>query len=84
MPARFRPTHSPIIASAMPNAGFKAAVIRSLPKGWIDTAVNHMILGLVMFVYMIALFVFYVLPGTKGANKYGADPYGQDVEQVFA
>ena len=43
-----------------------------------------MILGLVMFVYMIALFVFYVLPGTKGANRYGADPYGQDVEQVFA
>jgi hypothetical protein len=33
MPARFRLTHSPTIASAMPNAGFNAAVIRSLARG---------------------------------------------------
>ena len=43
-----------------------------------------MILGLLLFVYMIALLVFYCLPGTKGQNRFGADPYGQDVEQVFA
>lgn len=43
-----------------------------------------MILGLIVFVYGIALLVFYILPGTKGPNNYGPDPYGADVEQVFA
>jgi uncharacterized membrane protein YhaH (DUF805 family) len=43
-----------------------------------------MVLGLVMFVYMIALLVFYCLPGTKGPNRFGDDPYGADVEEVFA
>lgn len=43
-----------------------------------------MILGLVLFGYMIALLVFYALPGTKGENRYGPDPYGADIEQVFA
>ena len=47
--------------------------------------VGTMFLGLVMMVYGIALIVFYCLPGTKGANKYGPDPYGpQDVGEVFA
>lgn len=35
-------------------------------------------------VLALVLFVFMVLPGTKGANNHGADPYGADVEQVFA
>lgn len=43
-----------------------------------------MVLGLGLFVYMIALLVFYVLPGTTGDNRYGPDPYGADVEKVFA
>jgi len=43
-----------------------------------------MILGLVMFVYMIVLLVFYCMPGTAGVNRYGPDPYGPDsLEQVF-
>lgn len=48
------------------------------------TFVASMILGMVMFVYMIALIVFYCLAGTKGPNRYGEDPYGPDVERVFA
>jgi uncharacterized membrane protein YhaH (DUF805 family) len=48
------------------------------------TFVVSMILGLVMFVYMIALIVFYCLAGTRGPNRYGEDPYGPDVERVFA
>ena len=33
----------------------------------------------------IALFIFAVLPGTDGPNRYGADPYGPDqLEEVFA
>lgn len=42
------------------------------------------IIALLMFVYMIVLLVFYCMPGTKGPNRFGEDPYGQDVEQVFA
>ena len=42
------------------------------------------ILGLVMFIYAIALLVFFCLPGTPGANRFGPDPYGSDVGEVFA
>lgn len=44
-------------------------------------AMIFMLMGLVM---AIVLFVFTVLRGTQGPNKYGPDPYGADVEQVFA
>lgn len=45
-----------------------------------------MILGLALFVYMIVLLVFYVLPGTPGPNNYGPDPYGahENLEGVFS
>jgi uncharacterized membrane protein YhaH (DUF805 family) len=43
-----------------------------------------MIFGTFMFFYMIALIVFYCLPGTKGPNRFGDDPYGANVEDVFA
>jgi uncharacterized membrane protein YhaH (DUF805 family) len=42
------------------------------------------IIGLVFFVYSIVLLVFFCLSGTKGANRYGDDPYGANVEEVFA
>lgn len=43
-----------------------------------------MILGFALFIYMIVLLVFYCMPGTPGANRYGPDPYGADVGEVFA
>lgn len=43
-----------------------------------------MIFMLIGFVMAIVVFVFTVLRGTDGPNKYGPDPYGADVEQVFA
>jgi uncharacterized membrane protein YhaH (DUF805 family) len=45
-----------------------------------------MILGLALFVYLIVLLVFYVLPGTSGPNNYGPDPYGaqENLEGVFS
>ena len=46
--------------------------------------VGVMILGLAFLVYSIALLVFYCLPGTPGENRYGPDPYGADVGEVFA
>jgi uncharacterized membrane protein YhaH (DUF805 family) len=42
------------------------------------------ILGLVFFVYSIVLFVFFCLRGTSGPNRFGDDPYGADVGEVFA
>jgi uncharacterized membrane protein YhaH (DUF805 family) len=40
--------------------------------------------SLVALVGAIVLLVFMVLPGTRGPNNYGPDPYSADVEQVFA
>ena len=34
-------------------------------------------------IYGIVLLVFFILPGTKGANEYGPDPYGADLGEVF-
>jgi uncharacterized membrane protein YhaH (DUF805 family) len=42
------------------------------------------IVAISLFVYSIVLLVFFCLRGTTGANRYGDDPYGVDVEQVFA
>jgi uncharacterized membrane protein YhaH (DUF805 family) len=42
------------------------------------------IIGLAEFVYSIVLLVFFCLRGTQGSNKHGEDPYGPDVERVFA
>ena len=46
------------------------------------------IIGLVAMVAVfglaITLLVFYFLEGTKGPNKYGPDPKGQDTGEVFA
>lgn len=42
------------------------------------------IVALVVFVYSIVLLVFFCLRGTQGANRFGEDPYGANVEEVFA
>ena len=42
------------------------------------------ILALIMFVYSIVLLVFLCLRGTQGPNRFGPDPYGEDMEEVFA
>lgn len=42
------------------------------------------IIALVFFVYSIVLLVFFCLRGTRGANRFGDDPYGANVEEVFA
>lgn len=43
-----------------------------------------MILGFAMLIYGIVLLVFYCTGGTKGPNKYGDDPYGGNLGEVFA
>jgi len=42
------------------------------------------LLGLITFVGAVVIFVFDVLPGTAGSNRFGPDPYGSDVGEVFA
>lgn len=42
------------------------------------------IFALAMLVYAVVLLVFWCLPGTRGANRFGEDPYGADVKEVFA
>lgn len=43
------------------------------------------LVGLLFLVYSIALLVFYCLPGTKGPNRFGQDPYApESLEDVFA
>ena len=44
-----------------------------------------MIFMLIGFVLAIVVFIFTVLPGTKGPNRFGPDPYDEnDLEEVFA
>jgi len=50
----------------------------------VGSAAAAAIIALAFFAYSIVLLVFFCLPGTRGANRYGDDPYGADVEQVFA
>lgn len=42
------------------------------------------IVALTLFVYSIVLLVFFCLRGTAGPNRFGDDPYGEDVAEVFA
>jgi uncharacterized membrane protein YhaH (DUF805 family) len=42
------------------------------------------ILNLVSMIGFIVLLVFAVLPGTRGPNRFGPDPKGEDLSQVFA
>jgi uncharacterized membrane protein YhaH (DUF805 family) len=66
-----------ILPSLMqPSAGGIAALFQFGPAA---------ILMLIAFVLAIAVFVFSVLPGTKGPNRYGPDPYDEEnLEEVFA
>ena len=43
-----------------------------------------MVAMLAAVVLGLVLIVFYFLEGTKGPNKYGADPKGRDTAEVFA
>lgn len=50
----------------------------------VGSMIGTMILGLAFMIYAIALLVFFCLPGTKGPNRYGEDPYGSNLGEVFA
>ena len=53
--------------------------------GGLGMAAGAGIFGIVMLIYTIVLLVFYCLPGTRGPNRFGEDPYGQqNLDEVFA
>ncbi len=41
------------------------------------------IVAIVILVYSIALLVFWCKRGTPGPNRFGEDPYGANVEEIF-
>lgn len=48
------------------------------------TAMLIGVFGLGFMIYGIVLIVFYCMRGTEGPNRYGDDPYGANVAEVFA
>ena len=64
--------------------GAAAASGDAEPSGALALVALSGIIGLAFLIYTIVLLVFFCMPGTKGANRYGPDPYGEDVAQVFA
>ena len=63
-------------------AGFAAGAAGVEPDMGIAAIAG--IVALLFLVYAVVLLVFYCMRGTRGANRYGADPYGEDVADVFA
>jgi uncharacterized membrane protein YhaH (DUF805 family) len=75
---------APIVPYAIGFAMMGPAALNPESGMSMASAGGAMIFMLIGMVLGIVLLVFYILPGTKGPNKYGPDPYGADVEQVFA
>lgn len=42
------------------------------------------IVAIAFFVYSVVLLVFSCIRGTEGTNRFGPDPYGEDVAEIFA
>ncbi len=63
--------------------GMKSATNPEFVDGSAGPVIGMMIFGLLMMIWGIVLLVFFILPGTKGPNKYGPDPYGEDYGTVF-
>ena len=74
-----------LVYLALTFGAMPSAVQPGTPQGGsMGMMVAVLIVGLGFLVYSIVLLVFYCLPGTSGPNRYGPDPYGADVKQVFA
>ena len=65
------------IASLVPTDG-------SPPNFDSASGIGIQVFGLLFFVYSIALLVFFCMRGTQGPNRFGDDPYGANIEEVFA
>lgn len=54
------------------------------PSHGVALAIAAGVFALAFFILSIVLLVFWCLPGTRGVNRFGDDPYGANVEEVFA
>jgi uncharacterized membrane protein YhaH (DUF805 family) len=67
------------LASFIPSLSVTVRRLHDTDKsGWL------ILLGLIPLIGVIILLVFYILPGTKGPNKFGPDPYGKTQVEVFS
>lgn len=67
------------LASFIPGLSVTVRRLHDTDKsGWL------ILLGLIPLIGVIILLVFYILPGTKGPNKFGPDPYGKTQVEVFS
>ncbi|MDP9423281.1 MAG: DUF805 domain-containing protein [Pseudomonadota bacterium] len=77
-----------LLIFVVPLAGFTAFAVQAGYAGGgavEDSPVPFFGLVALTVVAGITLFVFMVLDGTAGPNRYGADPYGPDqLEEIFA
>lgn len=74
------------LAPAVPGilAGFLMGPALLNPAALFSVGILAGILMLVALVLGIMLLVFLVLPSQPGENRFGPNPYGEDLEQVFA
>ena len=82
-----------LLAPAVPYLGMIATMGPALlnPQGFATEGFGAMggmmlLFMVIAFILGIVVFVFTVLPGTRGPNRYGADPYGEqeNLEAVFS
>ena len=67
------------LASFIPSLSVTVRRLHDTDKsGWL------ILLGLIPLIGSIILLVFYVLPGAKGPNKFGPDPYGKTEVEAFS
>lgn len=77
----------PIIPYCLGIAIGGPAMIGGMATGGVGMAAGMALAGLFMLLGLICaivLLIFYVLPSTPGDNRYGPNPYGADVGEVFA
>jgi len=75
-----------ILAPALPYAVGVILLIAGAATGQFGMVTFGGLLSLIGFVLAIVLLVFYCLPGTRGANRFGPDPldpHGANVADVF-
>jgi uncharacterized membrane protein YhaH (DUF805 family) len=60
------------------------AALPLIAGGVTDSDVLTMVGGVALVLSMVVLLVFMVMPGTRGPNRFGDDPYGENMSEVFA
>lgn len=74
-----------ILLPVLPYAIVVAVALMATAAGSPTGILAGMGFGMILvFAAVIAFLIFMIMPGNKGPNRFGPDPYGEDVEKVFA